>query len=290
VTRRSPATLAVALLAFGAGACGGGDRPAREQPARTATAVAAESCAKDRLALKTPGRLTVATDKPAYPPYFVDGDPTNGSGFESALAYAVADRLGFDDSEVRWTVVPFNASLAPGRKRFDFDVNQISITLARARRVDFSTPYYTAPQAVVALKRSPASRATSLAALKGVRLGVQVGTTSLDAVMSRIRPTTRPQVFDDSDETVRALRRGRVDAVVIDLPTAFYLTSQQIPSATIAGQFDAPGGDDWGMLLEKGSKLTRCVDRALAELDASGELLRITDRWMGRQAGAPALE
>jgi len=251
-------------------------------------AVAADECAPDQLALKQDGTLTVGTDKPAYPPYFEDDDPSNGKGFESAVAYAIADKLGVP--EVSWTVVPFNASFAPGPKKFDFDINQISITPKRAERVDFSDPYYTAPQAVIALKESDAASATSLAELADAKIGVQVGTTSLDAVTESIKPSGQPQVFNDSNDTVRALKTKSVDAIVVDLPTAFYLTAAEVPEAKIVGQFDAPGGDDWGVVLEKDSALTACVNQAIGELDESGELQDITDQWMGGQAGAPELQ
>ena len=186
--------------------------------------------------------------------------------------------------------MPFNSSYAPGPKKFDFDINQISITPKRAERVDFSEPYYTAPQAVLALKSSPAASASSLADLADAKLGVQVGTTSLDAVNEVIKPSSQPQVFNDSNDTVRALKAKRVDAIVVDLPTAFYLTAATVPEAKITGQFDAPGGDDWGVVLAKDSELTACVDKALAELKSSGELEQITDKWMGGQAGAPELQ
>ena len=275
--------LLTGLLAF-VGACGSDDE---ENPA-TAGTTAADACAPDQLSLTSAGTLTVGTDKPAYPPYFEDDDPTNGKGFESAVAYAVADKLGLA-RKVKWTVVPFNASYAPGPKRFDFAINQISITPKRAERVDFSTPYYTAPQAVLSLKSAPEAGATSLAELADAKLGVQVGTTSLDAVDEVIEPSAQPQVFNDSNDTVRALKTKRVDAVVVDLPTAFYLTAAEIPEARITGQFDAPGGDDWGLVLAKDSELTPCVDKALEELESSGELAEITDQWMGGQAGAPEL-
>jgi polar amino acid transport system substrate-binding protein len=291
----SPRTLLIAVLATAAlalAACGSDDKnsSSSESSASPTAAAASDACAKDKLALKTAGTLTIGTDKPAYPPYFENDKPENGKGFESAVAYAIADKLGFSKGEVKWTVVPFNSSYAPGAKQFDFDVNQISITPPRAKRVDFSTPYYTAPQAVVALKSSDAAKAKSLADLKSAKLGVQVGTTSLDAITASIQPSSQPQVFNDSNDTVRALKDGRVEAIVTDLPSAFYLTAAQVPSATIVGQFDAPGGDSWGALLEKGSKLTSCVNQALGDLKSSGELKQITDRWMGGQAGAPKLQ
>jgi polar amino acid transport system substrate-binding protein len=281
--------LIVLALALGIAACGSdGEEPASTSTPQAAATDAKSACEKSTLALKTPGQLTVGTDKPAYPPYFEDDDPTNGKGFESAVAYAVAKQLGFQPSEVKWTVVPFNSSYAPGPKDFDFDINQISITDKRAERVDFSDPYFEAPQAVIALKNTAAANATSLAELADAKLGVQVGTTSLDAVTASIKPKQQPQVFNDSNDTVRALKGERVDAIVVDLPTAFYLTAAEVPEAKIVGQFAAPGGDRWGVLLEKGSELTSCVNEAIGKLSSSGELKKLEDQWMGGDA-APAL-
>jgi polar amino acid transport system substrate-binding protein len=282
------AAAALPLLA----ACGSDDNSSSSATSTTPIATvttANDDCQKGRLDLVSTGQLTVATDKPAYPPYFVDDKPSNGKGFESAVAYAIAKQLGFTPAEVKWTVEPFNSSYAPGPKNFDFDVNQISISPARAKRVDFSRPYYTAPQAVVALKKSAAANATSLAALQSTKLGVQLGTTSLDAVTQTIKPSAQPQVFNDSNDTLRALKTGRVDAVVVDLPTAFYLTAAQVPNAKIVGQFDAPGGDAWGALLKKGSQLTHCVSAAVDKLSNTGELKALETQWMGASAGAPVL-
>jgi polar amino acid transport system substrate-binding protein len=255
----------------------------------TSSTVAAADCTPDKMQTNTAGELTVATDKPAYPPYFEDNDPTNGKGFESATAYAIAHQLGYAKSDVNWVTEPFNSSYAPGPKNFDFDVNQISITPPRAQHVDFSTPYYTANQAVVASKGSSAAGATSLADLKDASIGVQIGTTSLDAVNSEIQPSSQPKVFNDSNDVVTALKEGQVDAVVVDLPTALYLTAAQVPTATIVGQFAAPGGDKWGALLGKGSSLTGCVSHAIDELRSSGELGKIENRWMSKAAQAPTL-
>jgi polar amino acid transport system substrate-binding protein len=286
---RTRLLLALLLLIVPLSACGEKDEPEATGAREPAITPAADSCAKDQLALKKPGQLTVATDKPAFPPYFVDDDPKNGKGFESAVAYAIAKQLGFENSEVKWTVVPFNSSYAPGPKDFDFDVNQISITPQRARRVDFSEPYYKAPQAVVAPKDSPVADASSLAALQEAEIGVQIGTTSLEAVSASIKPSKQPKVFNDSNDVVTALKQDQVDAVVIDLPTAFYLTAAQVPSAKIVGQFEAPGGDAWGALLEKDSKLTPCVNQAITALDEDGTLDELEKRWMGSAAGAPTL-
>jgi len=169
-----------------------------------------------------------------------------------------------------------------------FRSNQISITPQRAKRVDFSNAYFTAPQAVVAPKGSPVAGAKSLAELKDAKIGVQVGTTSLDAVTNSIQPKSQPQVFNDSNDVVRALKGARIDAIVVDLPTAFYLVGAEVPDAKIVGQFAAPGGDEWGLLLEKGSKLTECLNGALGKVAASGELKRLQDQWMGGDS-APEL-
>jgi polar amino acid transport system substrate-binding protein len=284
--------LLIALLAAAAllvAACGDSDDDSATAEKATTTP-AKLSCDKADLDLVTGGQLTVGTDKPAFPPYFEDDDPTNGKGFESAVAYAIADQLGFDKSEVKWKVVPFNASFKPGPKDFDFDVNQISINEQRKRAVDFSDPYYTAPQGVIAPKGSAAADVTSLSELADKTIGVQIGTTSLDAVNASIKPTKQPKVFDDSNAVVTALKQGQVDAMVTDLPTAFYITAAQVPSSKIVGQFSAPGGDTWGALLEKDSKLTACVSQAIDKLKSSGELEKITQKWMGQSAGAPELQ
>jgi polar amino acid transport system substrate-binding protein len=281
--RLPSALLAACALALVAG-CG-----EKQEPAAPTGSTTANACTPGNLATHTKGTLTVATDKPAYPPYFENNDPTNGKGFESAVAYAIADQLGFSQADVKWVVEPFNASYAPGPKSFDFDVNQISITPARAKQVDFSSPYYTANQAVVALNGSDAAKAKSLADLKNVQIGVQIGTTSLDAVRGEIQPSTQEKVFDNSNDVVTALKQGQVDAVVVDLPTALYITAAQVQDSTIVGQFPAPGGDRFGALLSRGSPLTACVSKAIDHLRSSGELKRITDRWMSQAAQAPVL-
>ena len=250
---------------------------------------AAADCTPEGLETQTAGTLTIATDKPAYPPYFEDNDPANGEGFESAVAYAIAENLGFSKADVKWTVGPFNSSYAPGPKDCDFDVNQISITPPREKQVDFSTPYYTANQAVVALKSSDAAGAESLSELEDAKIGVQIGTTSLGAVEEEIGPSEQPKVFNSSNDVVTALKNEQVDAVVVDLPTALYLTAVQVPAATVVGQFSAPGGDEWGALLEKDSPLTACISQAIDEMRESGELEEITQRWMSKAAGAPEL-
>ena len=276
-------------LAAAAVLAGCGSDDASTEADSTATA-SLDDCTPDKAETKADGQLTVATDDPAFPPYFEDNDPTNGKGFESALAYGIADELGYDEADVKWTVEPFNSSYAPGPKDFDFDVNQISITDKRAQAVDFSVPYYTAKQAVVALKDSAAASGTSLADFADTKFGVQIGTTSLDAIDASIAPSTDPQVFDTSNDVVSALKNKQVDAVVVDVPTAFYLTAVQVPEATTVGQFEAPGGDTWGALLEKDSPLTDCVSAAITALSDSGELADIEQTWIADKTDAPVLE
>ena len=247
---------------------------------------AADVCAKENLTLVTDGTLTIGTDSPAYPPYFVDDDPTNGQGFESAVAYAVAEGLGFGADEVVWTVVPFNSSYAPGDKNFDFDINQISITPERAEAVDFSDGYYTVNQAVVALNDSPAANATTLAELQGAKLGAQVGTTSLQFITDYVQPAAEPFVYNDTNDAKSALQNGQIDAIVVDLPTAYYITAVEIEDSKIVGQFPAQdGGEQFGLLFQKGNPLVGCVNQVLADLSASGELQAIQDEWL---AGASA--
>jgi polar amino acid transport system substrate-binding protein len=278
--KRLVATLILAPVLLLLAGCGS----SKDESTTTASA-----CTPDKLPTQSKGMLTVATDKPAYPPYFEDDEPANGKGFESAVAFAIGKQLGYAPAKVKWTVEPFNSSYAPGPKDFDFDVNEISITPPRAKVVDFSSPYYTANQAVVALKDSDAAGATSIADLKGAAIGVQIGTTSLSAVEDTLEPDSKPEVFNSSNDVVTALKNEQIDAVVVDLPTALYITAAQVPTATVVGQFAAPGGDQWGALLAKGSPLTACVSKAVDQLRASGDLQKITTRWMSQAAGAPEL-
>jgi polar amino acid transport system substrate-binding protein len=240
------------------------------------------------LPVLTAGTLTVATDSPAYEPWFVDDDPTNGQGFESAVAYAVAEVLGLP---VEWVVVPFNKSYAPGPKDFDFDINQISITPERAEVVDFSDGYYTAAQAIIGLKDSPVAGATSVADLAGYKLGAQTGTTSLTVIRETIQPSEDPAVFEDTNAAKQALLNGQVDGIVADLPTAFYITAVEIPRATILGQFASETDpEEFGMLFEKGNSLVTCVNEALAILEADGTLAGLEEQWLSTEVEIPVLQ
>jgi polar amino acid transport system substrate-binding protein len=278
----------IATLGLIAG-CGDDDDDSSDSGEETAE-VSAEDCTPEQLETFTEGVLTIATDDPAFPPYFEDNDPTNGKGFESAVAYAVAEELGFSSEQVEWVVEPFNRSYAPGDKEYDFDINQISITPKRAEAVDFSSPYYEAKQAVVALKDSDIADATSIADIAGADIGAQIGTTSLDAIEAVIQPESDPQVFDTSNDVVSALKNEQVEAVVVDVPTAFFLTAVQVTDAKIVGQFAGPEGDEFGLLLEKDSPLTPCVSQAVDTLAESGELAAIEEEWLSAAADAPILE
>ncbi len=282
----SVASLAVAGLLLSA--CSSSDDTAAETAtAETSVAesaaesAATDECAFENLTTISPGMLTIGTDTPAYPPYFVDDDPTNGEGFESAVAYAVASQLGFAPTDVKWEVVPFNSSYAPGDKNFDFDINQISITPERSEVVDFSDGYYTVNQAVVAFNDSPIAGATTIAELKDAKLGAQVGTTSLDFVTEVVQPTTEPYVFNDTNDAKSALQNGQIDGIVVDLPTAYYVTAAEFDNSKIVGQFAATaGGEEFGLLFQKGNPLVTCVNKALATLRDSGELQEIQDAWL----------
>ncbi|HVO54146.1 MAG TPA: ABC transporter substrate-binding protein [Solirubrobacterales bacterium] len=277
-------------LTLVATACGSSSDTGSTESSGESTTASAGSCTPESMETKTAGQLTVATDKPAYPPYFEDDEPANGEGFESAVAYAIGKQLGYPPAKIKWTVEPFDSSYAPGPKDFDFDVNEITITPAREKVVDFSAPYYRANQAVVALDGSEAAKAKSLADLKDTKIGVQINTTSLSAVEEEIQPSSKPEVFNNSGDVVTALKNGQVEAVVVDLPTALYLTAAQVENATVVGQFGGATGEEWGALLAKESPLTGCISQAIEELEESGELEAITQKWMSQAAGAPELQ
>jgi polar amino acid transport system substrate-binding protein len=269
------------LPAVAALVLGGCASEADDTAAESASPTASLDCSPDALQTLTPGTLTIGTDTPAYPPYFEDDDPSNGEGFESAVAYAVADELGFEQAQVEWVTVPFNKSYAPGDKDFDFDINQISITPKRQKAVDFSEGYYTVNQAVVAQEDSPIADATTLAELQDAKLGAQVGTTSLDFINEDIPPTQEASVYNDTNDAKSALEAGQIDGIVVDLPTAYYVTAVEFENAKIVGQFPAQdGGEQFGLLMQKGSPLLACVNQAVVALKDSGELQLIQDEYL----------
>ncbi len=284
------ASLAVAALA----ACGsptdatGSSSTAGSGGSASASADAA-ACAKGSLKLFKAGTLTVATDKPVYEPWFVGDDPANGKGFESAVAYAIADKMGFAKSEVTWTRATFTTVTSPGAKPFDFDLNEVSITEPRKKAVDFSTGYYDVRQAVVTYKGSPIDGKTTVADLAGAKLGAQVGTTSLTAITDQVKG--KASVYDTNDLAVQALKNKQIDGIVVDLPTAFYAVGAQLDNGVIVGQLPSAGGtpEQFGAVLDKGSSLTPCVSKAVDALRADGTLTTLANEWLAKQ-GAPELK
>ncbi|BBC37385.1 ABC transporter, substrate-binding protein, family 3 [Streptomyces graminofaciens] len=238
------------------------------------------------------GKLTIATDSPAYEPWFKGDDPKNGEGFESAVAYAVAKQLGYDKADVVWQSVPFNKAFAPGEKTFDFDINQVSISDERKKAVDFSSGYYDVRQAVIALKDSKAAKATSIADLRKLHLGAQVGTTSLNYIDDVVKPAQEAAAYSKNDQAKSALKNGQIDAIVVDLPTAFYITSAEVTDAEIVGQFENQGGapEQFGLVLDKGSALTSCVTDAVDALREDGTLAKIEQKWLSDAVDAPVLK
>jgi polar amino acid transport system substrate-binding protein len=287
-------------LSLAAAACGGdGD----DEGAGTTTAAAAASCDKAQLELVSPGKLTIGTDNPAFPPWFGGGtpsgskweinDPSTGQGFESAVAYAVANELGFTKPEVAWVVVPFNNSFKPGPKDFDFDINQISVTADRDRAVDFSDSYYNVNQSLVALKGTPIANAKSQADLKQYRLGAQIGTTSLGYIQDTIQPDKDSRVYDTSNDVVAALNAKQIDGIVVDLPTAFFLVgAEEVKNGTVVGQFPGAGGEQehFGTVFAEGNSLRDCVNDALTKLRDAGTLDQIQQEWLSDKASAPVLK
>ncbi len=258
--------------------------PADEKPSASPSA---DTCSKDSLTTLSKGVITFGTDQPAYPPWFVDDDPANGKGFESAVAYAVADKLGYAKEDVKWVRVPFNAAIAPGPKTFDANLNEFSITDERKQAVDFSSPYFDVTQAVVAVKTSPAAQVKNLAGLKGLKLGAQVGTTSYTAATT-LNPNVA--VFNNNDDAKAALSNGQIDALVLDLPTAFEVQSE-LTDGVIVGQL--PNGtekaEQFGIVLDKGSPLTSCVSKAVDDLGQSGDLVKLQKTWLAGAGAAPML-
>jgi polar amino acid transport system substrate-binding protein len=268
-----------------------GCAPADESPSAGASASAsADACPAGALATRTPGKLTIGTDNPAYEPWFSDNKPSNGKGFESAVAYQVAQRLGYPAQNVTWTSVTFNNAIAPGPKAFDFDINEFSITPERRNAVDFSSPYYLVRQTVITTKGSKIAGAKSIADLKPAKLGAQVGTTSYQAITDVIKPSTKPSVFNNNDDAKAALVNGTVDGIVVDLPTAFYMTSAELKDGVIVGQLPQVGvPEQFGLVLDKGSALTPCVSKAVDQLRQDGTLAVLEKTWLAGTGGAPEL-
>jgi polar amino acid transport system substrate-binding protein len=285
--RRSLTLAVLAATTLAAGACAPQDQ-ANDAASGSSSGGACTPSALDTL---EPETLTIATDEPAYEPWVVGDAPESGEGFESAVAYAVAEELGYSKDQVTWTRVPFNAAIQPGARPFDFDINQFSITDERKQAVDFSSPYYTVSQAVITTEGSAADGAAGVADLKGLRIGAQVATTSLQVLTDVIAPDAGPVVFNSNDDAKLALQNGQVDAIVVDLPTAFFITAAELDNGVIVGQLKDSGdsGDQFGLLLEKGSPLTDCVSQAVDTLGENGTLADLEKQWLSDVADAPVL-
>jgi polar amino acid transport system substrate-binding protein len=239
----------------------------------------------------TPGKLTIGTGNPAYEPWVVGDKPESGKGYEAAVAYAVADKLGFAKSDVVWVRTTFDEAIAPGVKNFDFNLQQYSITDERKANVDFSSPYYSTTQTVITIKGSKADGVTTVAGLKGLVIGAATGTTSFAAIEDVIKPTSGAQAFNSNDDAKAALQAGQIDALVVDLPTALYLTAVELTDGKIVGQLGGTAaGDQFGLVLDKGSSLTAPVGAAVDALQADGTLAALQKQWLADFAGAPVLK
>jgi len=248
-----------------------------------------EGCVKDFLTLKTPGKFTVGTDKPAASPWYSENDPTNGEGFESAVAYAIAQRLGFAPADVVWVTVKLDSVLAAGPKTFDITLKQVSMNEERRKAVDFSSGYYDVRQAVITYKKSPIAKAKKVADLKDAKLGAVVGSTSYSAAVSQIQPTKKVEILDNEKAALAELKQKNLDGIVVDLPNAFEMTANQLPDGVIIGQLPAVGQlEQFGVVLSKGSLLTDCISRAVDTLRQDGTLAIFADRWVTKR-GAPEL-
>jgi polar amino acid transport system substrate-binding protein len=288
VTTRRFGTALIAASALLLTACGSSSESAASAAPTTAE-TSASACAPESLQTLTSGKLAIGTGEPAYFPWVIDDAPESGEGFEAAVAYAVAAQLGFASEDVSWVRTTFDGAITPGAKDFDFNLQQFSITEERKAAVDFSSPYYSAPQAIVSYAGSPIEGLTTIEELKGAKLGAGVGTTSLDAISTVFG--SEPQAFNDNAAAVAALKNGQIDGIVVDLPTAFYLAGVEVEGGIIVGQIPSTGDSgDFGLLLSKGSPITSCVSQAVDAIRASGELDEITAKWLSTDAGAPVLQ
>ena len=266
---RTPWTrVLIVLSALGllAGACGGDDEAEGVDPD--------VSCAFENLNLVTAGTLTVATGAPVFPPWMGVGDdvfdvPESKTGFEGALVYELAAKMGFSDDQVVFVRTGFDEAIVAGPKDWDFNIQQYSITDTRDQVVDFSEPYYTTRQALVLYPDSEFAGATSVDGLKDAVLGAAFGTTRLDFIEDVIKPSSEPSVYDENVDVAAAMNAGQIDGLVLDLPAAYYMTAVEVEGSIIAGQFEAEAAapDNYGMLFAEGNSLVSCVNAALAELE-----------------------
>ena len=289
--RRIMITAAAVALGTGLAACGSSSSGSGASSAGSGTPSAAASCTNAAIQkdLFTKGVLTVGTDKPVYPPWFENNDPANGKGYESAVAYAVASQLGFKKSQVKWAYEPFDNSYAPGPKKFDFDINEVSVTPQRAQVVTFSNSYYDVQQALVALEGTPIVTKHAPADLKSYVFGDQVGTTSLAFINSQIQPTQTPKVFETLNDVKQALQTHQIAALVADTPTAQFISSSEIKHSIMVGQFPSTG-EHFGLLFQKGNPLVGCVNKALATLHSNGTLAALQKKYLQVYLSVPTIK
>ncbi|HET6792151.1 MAG TPA: ABC transporter substrate-binding protein [Actinomycetota bacterium] len=245
--------------------------------------------------------LTVATGEPAFPPWWEGGttdehpewtlnDPYLGKGFEGAVTFEVAERLGFSEDRIRFVPTGFTRSFAPGPKSFDFVLQQISYLPERAESVDYSDGYYDVQQALVSVRGSPIADATSLEELRDATLGAPTGTTSLSFIEDTIQPAMQPVVYDDLGAAVDDLENGQVDGIVADLPSASFIATAPVPEGVVVGRFPSAGVREYlAMAFEKGSPLVECVNLALQEMKDDGSLDAIRQKWLADTADAPLI-
>ncbi len=277
---------ALALVAsmVGLAACG-----KSSDTGSTSTNTAAPSGTAELKTL-TPGKLTIATSKPAYSPWVENDKPEDGKGFEAALAYAIAEKMGFTKSQVVWVYTGFDEAIAPGPKNFDFNLQQYSATAERKQAVDFSSPYYTTTQVILTNANNKYASATSLAALKGAKVGAAAGSTSLTVAQKLFGAGA--MAFNDNDAAVQALKVNQIDCVVADMPTAWYMTGAQLDNGKIIGELPSEGteGDQLAALLPKGSQLTAAVSKAIDDLKADGTLDALAEQWLRSGGSIPVLK
>lgn len=300
---RAVALVSAGLLALTLGACSSNDSP--EDPTTTDPDTSQStdeetddgdsgdenSAERFNLETVTEGKLTIAAAEPGYPPYVIDDDPTNGEGFETAVAYAVAAELGYDVDDVEWVRANWDLAIAPGAKPYDFTLQQVGIREDRAEFLDFSSPYYKANQAVVTLETTDFKDAASIADLKDARIGAASGTSSLEVVEDVIQPNNDALVFNNNDDLKLALVNNQIDALVVDLPTALFLADVELDGGVLVGQLEGTSEDHtgWGLVLVKDSPITAAVSGAVDALRENGTLDELVDEWLTSQ-GAPLLE
>jgi polar amino acid transport system substrate-binding protein len=254
-----------------------------------ASSVAA-SCQKGSLKTLTPGVLTIATDNPVYSPWFENNDPTTGKGFEAAVAAGVAQQLGYDFTNTKWVRIPFDSVIQPGKKKFDFAINEFSITADRQKAVDFSAGYYDVKQAIVTIKGSKIANAKSIADLKNAKIGASVGSTSYQTITNVIKPKQQPAVFNTNDDAVTALKNKQIDGLIVDLPTAYYIADAELTNGVIVGQFAGIGKpEQFGLVLQKNSPITKCVSQAVNAYKATGAINTLEQAYLAGNS-APVLK